>query len=78
MKHAGLGDRGAEALSHALAVNRVVKQLSLQDNELTGQGVFHILRGMLTRMDVAGGMLALMDPEEESEGVVRCLCCFQG
>jgi hypothetical protein len=74
MKHACLGDHGADALSHALAVNRVIKQLSLRDNDMSGQGLFCILRGMLTRMQVVGGMQALM--MEESEGppaVVRTL-----
>jgi hypothetical protein len=59
LSHAQLGDRGAEAFSHGLAVNRVIRKLSIMDNKLTFTGLMHVLRGLLGRVNVAAAAVLL-------------------
>jgi hypothetical protein len=77
MAHASVGDRGANALMHALACNALVKTLSVKDNKLTSQGFMYVLNGMLRRVDPYGNSNALRassPPASEVRGSLIKLC----
>lgn len=54
MSYARLGDRGVEALSNALAVNRIVRGMYLKHCHLTAIGVKHLLQSLLVRINTQG------------------------
>ena len=64
MSHAALGDRGAEALSHCLSLNRSTKALILNDNRIQPEGVQHILRALLVRNGNVGSHLMNEAPDD--------------
>jgi hypothetical protein len=75
MAHACIGDRGANALMHALACNRIIKTLSVRDNKLTSQGFVYVLNGMLRRVDPYGNSNALRADSPSGADAVRYLTC---
>eukprot|EP00892_Ulva_mutabilis_P003499 jgi/Ulvmu1/1520/UM011_0250.1 len=54
MNYARLGDRGVEALSYALAVNRIVKGLYLKHCQVTHAGIKHLFQSLLVRVNAEG------------------------
>lgn len=54
MSYACLGDRGVEALSYALAVNRIVKGLYLKHCQMSAVGIKHLFQSLLVRMHAEG------------------------
>eukprot|EP00884_Botryococcus_braunii_P019925 jgi/Botrbrau1/6616/Bobra.104_2s0004.1 len=59
-----LGGAGARALGHALACNTVIETLHLSDNNLDGQAVVHIVRGLL-----AASGASPLKPAVETHGI---------
>lgn len=54
MSYARLGDRGVEALSYALAINRIVRVVHLKHCHLTAVGIKYLLQSLLVRMNADG------------------------
>ena len=76
MTHAFMGDRGANALMHALACNRIIQTLSVKDNKLTSQGLMYMLNGMLRRVDPLGTSEALRASSPSGPQVGFAPTCF--
>lgn len=79
MNYARLGDRGVEALSYALTVNRIVKGLYLKHCQVTSVGVKHLFQSLLVRMNAEGAKelleSAVSDIEHDEESVCTIRAC---
>lgn len=67
LSYARLGDRGVEALSYALAVNRIVRSICLKHCHLSGVGIKHLLQSLLLRMNAEGAKERLESATVDSD-----------